>query len=116
MAAGLSLTAWDDLLVSARQAGLLGTVRARLEERDLLGRIPRPVRPHLDAAATAAAACQRMAAWEVYRIQCALAGSGIPFIVLKGAAYVVADLPVARGRLFSDIDVLVRKDGLADTE
>jgi hypothetical protein len=37
-------------------------------------------------------------------------------ILLKGAAYVAAELPVARGRMFSDIDILVPKHALGPVE
>jgi hypothetical protein len=35
---------------------------------------------------------------------------------LKGAAYVMADLPAAHGRIVSDVDILVPKERLADVE
>lgn len=46
----------------------------------------------------------------------ALASVGTKVILLKGAAYVAADLPVARGRMFSDIDLLVEKTFLPKAE
>ena len=46
----------------------------------------------------------------------ALAPAGIPLILLKGAAYVVAGLPAAEGRLFADVDILVPRERLADAE
>src|SRR5205085_11661497 len=46
----------------------------------------------------------------------ALCPLGIPLILLKGAAYVAAGLPAGRGRLFSDIDVLVPKPLLPEVE
>jgi hypothetical protein len=113
---GISLGDWDSLLVRARDAGLLGILHARLEERELLPRVPDQVRPHLAAAAAMAATCERMARWEVNRIRRALVGRDIPLVLLKGAAYVMASLPVARGRLFSDVDVLVRRDALVHVE
>ena len=41
---------------------------------------------------------------------------GIPIILLKGAAYLAADLPPARGRLASDVDIMVSKESLAAVE
>jgi hypothetical protein len=49
-------------------------------------------------------------------VQYALRGLGVPVIVLKGAAYVLADLPAARGRVFSDTDILVPEALLAEAE
>jgi hypothetical protein len=115
-AAGISLPEWDVLLVRARDAGLLATLGVRLEAHKLLDRVPRRVRWHFDAAAIVAASCERMARWEVNRIRRALVGRDIPLVLLKGAAYVMAGLPVARGRLFSDVDILVPKEALEDVE
>ena len=38
------------------------------------------------------------------------------FLFLKGAAYCLADMSVAKGRLFSDVDILVPKDMLSNIE
>jgi hypothetical protein len=54
--------------------------------------------------------------WEVGRIHAALRSAGIPVILLKGAAYVIAALPAARGRWFSDIDIMVPRATLAEAE
>ncbi len=113
---GLSLNEWDLLLVQARRVGLLARLHARLEERELLGRVPSQARPHLEAVAAVSAACERMARWEVNRLRRALFGHDVRLVLLKGAAYVMAGLPVARGRIFSDIDVLVPRDRLGDVE
>jgi hypothetical protein len=40
----------------------------------------------------------------------------VPVILLKGAAYVMANLPSACGRLFTDIDIMVPKDRLNEVE
>jgi hypothetical protein len=37
-------------------------------------------------------------------------------IYLKGAAYLLADLPLAQGRFFSDIDILLQQDDIAKAE
>ena len=44
---------------------------------------------------------------EVGHIRQALANLPAPPVLLKGAAYVVAELPNATGRRFGDIDILV---------
>lgn len=53
---------------------------------------------------------------EVERIGAALHGLDLPLILLKGAAYALADLDAGRGRLFSDIDILVPKERLHEVE
>jgi len=100
----------------ARRAGLLARLRAVLAERGLLERVPEAVRAHLDADWTLAERHAASVRWEVNRIQEALVPAGVPIILLKGAAYVMAELPPARGRLFHDVDIMVPKGALDDAE
>jgi hypothetical protein len=46
----------------------------------------------------------------------ALGDLGIPAVLLKGAAYLMAGLSAARGRLFADVDILVPAEKLPDVE
>jgi hypothetical protein len=112
----LSLVTWDILLRQARQAGLLSRLAVLAEERGLTSNLPSAVKRHFSAAITAAARQRQAVAWEARKLDQALASEGIPGILLKGAAYVMADLPPAQGRLFADIDILVPKAALARTE
>jgi hypothetical protein len=57
-----------------------------------------------------------MIRWEVDRIQFALRSIETPILLLKGAAYLLADLPLAQGRLVSDVDILVSEGSLHDVE
>jgi hypothetical protein len=54
--------------------------------------------------------------WEIGHIGKALKSAGLPLLLLKGAAYVAADLPAAQGRTFSDIDLLVPKARINEAE
>lgn len=114
--ADLPLVTWDVLLRQARQAALLSRLAVLAEERGLTDRLPIPVKRHFSAATTAAARQRRAVAWEARKLDQALSREGIPALLLKGAAYVVGDLPPAKGRLFADIDILVPKSALARTE
>ena len=58
----------------------------------------------------------RRALWEADCIRRALAGIDTPIVLLKGAAYLVAGLPPARGRIFSDVDILVEHSKLKVVE
>ncbi len=63
------------------------------------------------------AARQRIAMrWEVSCIGKALARPRVPVVLLKGAAYLMAELPAAAGRMFGDVDILVPKESLGDVE
>jgi hypothetical protein len=56
------------------------------------------------------------ALWEVRRVLKATEQLRTELILLKGAAYLATQLPVARGRFLSDVDVLVRRDQLDAVE
>lgn len=114
--ADLPLATWDILLRQARQAGLLSRLAVLTEERGLTSTLPISVKRHFSAAATAAARQRQAVVWEARKLDQALSREGIPALLLKGAAYVVADLPPAKGRLFADIDILVPKAALARAE
>jgi hypothetical protein len=98
---------WDLLVRQARRANLLGHLGSTLQEAGLMAAIPEAPRQHLVAAEVI---CRRQSIsvrWEVQCIRQALARCGTPIVLLKGAAYEMAGLPPARGRLFSDVDILV---------
>jgi hypothetical protein len=112
----LKLSEWDGLLPEARSAGLLARLDVLLNERGLFKGVPDPVKPHLIAARRVANNEDSIIRWEVNRIAHALARQDIPIVLLKGAAYVMLRLPVARGRFSSDVDILVSKASIASVE
>ena len=95
---------------------MLSRLEAVLDERGLLQKLPGKVCEHLRVARGMAVQQQRIVRWEVKQIQRALAGTGAPIVLLKGAAYVMAEVPPARGRLFSDVDFMVPKEQLVAVE
>lgn len=111
-----SMGEWDLLVRQARRAGLLARICHVLDHHNLTEAIPAVARWHFDAAATLAAKQQLAVRWEVEKIRTALKGLAFPFILLKGGAYVVANLPAASGRLFNDIDILIPREQLAAAE
>jgi hypothetical protein len=112
----LQLSEWDGLLPEALSAGLLARLDVLLNERGLFKGVPDPVKPHLIAARRVANNEDSIIRWEVNRIARALPRQDIPIILLKGAAYVMLELPVARGRFYSDVDILVPKACIATVE
>jgi len=112
----LSLSDWDVLIRQARQGGLLSRLQALLDERGLIEQVPEQPRRHLDWAQAIAERHELAVQWEVAQISKALMQTGIPIVLLKGSAYVMAKLPTARGRIFSDIDIMVPKDRLNEVE
>ncbi|WP_367846800.1 nucleotidyltransferase family protein [Rhodoferax sp. WC2427] len=112
----LSVREWEALFGQARQSSLLARLAYLHVDKGLLPEVPDGPRPHLEGALRLADRQQHEVRWEVDCIRRALRGVDTPIVLLKGAAYLMADLSTARGRLFSDIDILVPHDRIADTE
>ncbi len=112
----LSMSEWDTLVRQARATGLLARLHQRFREHGLTQAIPAAARWHFEAADTLAERQRVAILWELKHIRDALQDLAAPLIVLKGAAYVAADLPAAGGRLFHDIDILVPRELLAQVE
>ncbi len=115
-AAGLDAASWDLLLRQARAGKLHARLAATLLDRGLLDKVVEPVRARLLAYATMSDTHDRGARWEVDRIAAALRGVDTPVVLLKGAAYLMSGLPVARGRLADDVDILVPKARIGEVE
>jgi hypothetical protein len=112
----LKLADWDLVIRQARRANVLSSLASVLEENGLLDRVPPQPREHLEWARIGAERHTQAVRWEVGHIVKALDGLGVPVMLLKGAAYVYAGLPAARGRIFNDIDILVPEASLGAAE
>lgn len=119
----LSVARWSGaecsrLLQQARASSLLGRVAVRVEaacaEAGVLA--PAALAPHFAASHRLCRAQQAEVEREARYLRAALATVPGPIVMLKGAAYVLAGLPAATGRLFSDIDLMVPKARLAQAE
>ena len=111
--ASLSAADWDLLIRQARHSRLLGRLAALAGPDEC---IPAGPAGHLRAARHVAAAQRRAALWEARHIARALAPTGVPVVLLKGAAYALADLDAGRGRLMTDVDILVPQARLQEVE
>ena len=107
---------WEMLVRQARSADLLPRIATSLQDLELLERVPPAPRAHLVAARRLAQAQAEEVRREVSQIAKALARTGVDIVLLKGAAYLLAGLPAARGRIFSDVDILVPKEALGEVE
>lgn len=115
-AAGLDAAGWDLLLRQAQGANMDASLLLLLEEAGALDAAPAAPRTQLEWARVALLQHGRAVRYEVRKIGVALDGLGLPLILLKGAAYVMAGLAPGRGRIFSDIDILVPKERISDVE
>ena len=111
-----SVREWEALLGQARQSRLLARLAYLYLDNDQFTKVPPGPRPHLESALRLADRQQHEIRWEVDQIYRALQPLGIPVVLLKGAAYLMANLPTARGRLFADIDILVPKEHIENAE
>src|SRR5260221_12124484 len=111
---GASIPQWELLVRQARGANLLARIAEALDEFGQLPEVPPAPRVHLEAARMLARAQADAVRREVAYIDRAVATKGIPIVLLKGAAYLLAGLRAARGRIFSDIDILVPRRALAE--
>lgn len=112
----LSVTDWDLLLRIARRTRLLGRIEVSLSALDALAEIPAQAADHLRAARNVIKHRQTLVAWEVNRLLWALGDIDTPLILLKGTAYLLAELPPTSGRIFADVDLLVAEKRLNEIE
>jgi len=112
----LSLPECDVLLRQAASAKLTACLIGLFDDAQLTSALPAPVRAHLDWSRPLMERHAGAVSFEIRCIQTALAGLDVPVLLLKGAAYSARALPAARGRLFSDVDILVPKERLPDVE
>jgi hypothetical protein len=111
-----TLNQWDMCVRMARNAGILARLYFLLDEEDVLKTLPTKVYEHLHSASLIAAQNERIVRWELIEIERILDYARVQTILLKGAAYVMAGLPPARGRVYSDIDILVPYSRLNEVE
>ncbi|MFZ4286755.1 nucleotidyltransferase domain-containing protein [Variovorax sp. HJSM1_2] len=107
---------WDLLVRQGNRANLLAKLAYVLDHAGLLPGIPVKPRHHLVAARCLSERQAHSVIWEVHCLRREMADAEVRTVLLKGAAYVVAGLPAATGRTFSDIDILVPKDKLEAVE
>ncbi len=113
---GFTAGEWDLLVRQANGAGLLGRLHAQAAALDVVRQIPDAALRHMTAATTGVRLQTRAVHWEVKQIAQALARTGAPIVLLKGAAYAAAGLPAALGRTFSDVDILVPRARIQEVE
>lgn len=112
----MQLANWDDTLRLARQARVLGMLAHRLQaNQEPWSAIPDRVRGHLQAAINYGAYRAQLVRMELHDLERALPAD-IPVTLLKGAAYLLQELPQTKGRAPNDVDLLVRRADLDRAE
>lgn len=107
---------WETALGQARQSRLLGKLAEQFNRHDWLPVSGSGPFVHLESGLRRVERQQHEVRWEVNRISHGLRNLDVPVVLLKGAAYLMADLPASRGRLFSDIDLMVPQRDIQKVE
>lgn len=107
-------TQWDLLVRQARHANLLGRLHHHLAAAGVA--VPEQPARHLVSGATMAARQHLSVRYEVQTLLQVLQPLASPLVLLKGAAYVMAGLPAASGRVFADVDILIARPLLDEAE
>jgi Uncharacterised nucleotidyltransferase len=113
---GWDLAQWDRVVRLARRLRLLSRLGESLEEAGMLEAVPEQARRHLVAETKFSRARTTSLTWMLDRIAFMLRDADYPLVLLKGAAYIGQDLPISRGRLPSDADILVSRSDVADAQ
>jgi len=112
----LTIYQWDLLLRQARSAMLLAKLYYLIERKQLLDDIPATAFRYLKSAKIHSDKQLNDLFWEVRHLKKVAKKFKYPLVLLKGAAYAVSGKKASRGRIFSDIDLLVAPSNIANTE
>jgi len=114
--ARLNAAEWDALVRVARRADLLARLAALARQAGVWQELPEAPQRHLRGAEVLALRQQCELRDEVRHLAEALRPTGVPLLLLKGAAYAMAGHPASLGRMVSDVDILVPQGQLAEVE
>lgn len=113
LTADWSLAQWQEATRQLRRLRLLARLAEALATAPHGGAVPEPVARLLLAERQTSRYRQRVVAFAATRIARTLHALGAPLVLLKGSAYLAQSLPIAAGRLPSDLDILVPRAALA---
>ena len=116
LALNFNLHQWDLLIRQARSANLLVRLGYLFDSTSLSNQLPAQPLAHIKSAQAYADRFYISLQWEINCIQNALTAVNVPLVLLKGSAYFIAENKAAKGRLFSDVDILVPEDKLLEVE
>ena len=111
-----TLTDWERVVRLSRRLRLLGRLAESVDTAGLMHQVPEQAARHLRAELQYSRWRTTHLLWALERLGAHLEGIGCPLVLLKGAAYIGQDLPIAAGRLPSDIDILVPREHLTDAQ
>lgn len=98
---------WTALVSEARQQALLGSIYFLLKDLGLLSAVPFTVQSHLLTGFHYAEKQKNTLLQEMLELEQVFQDVEYPCILVKGVGYRLSGLAFARGRIFSDIDLLI---------
>ncbi len=107
---GMDMAGAARVVSQARVSRLLASLAMAMQDSGDLERVDPAVRRHLDSAVLVYEKQKQDLAYDCESIRAALESVGEKLVLLKGGAYLQAELPVARGRLITDIDIIVPRE------
>lgn len=110
------LARWEHVIRVARRLRLLGRLASGVCAAGMLPRVPAQAARHLQAELRYATWRSDGLAWVLERLPDMLGEVTYPLVLLKGAAYMGQGLAIGRGRLPSDVDILVPREHIADAQ
>jgi Uncharacterised nucleotidyltransferase len=116
MALSWSMPEWERIVRLARRLRLLARLAEGLAGANLIDRVPEQPRRHLIAEIHLSRWRTAAVVWAIEQLGATLGRTSYPLVLLKGAAYIGQDLPIAMGRLPSDLDILVPRSDLPDAQ
>jgi hypothetical protein len=105
---------WTDLIHQAREQALLGSCYFLLQDAGLYDSIPDKVKSHFYSGYIYAQKQKMTLIKEMLKLEPFFSDAPYPCVLLKGCAYRLTELAMARGRVFSDIDILVPQQQFPD--
>lgn len=103
---------WTQLISIARAEALIGTLAYRLSNLP----VPDEIAPVLQDARESAELAKRQALWEADCARRVLADFDDKVVLMKGTAYVAAELEAGIGRSIGDLDIMVDRNRLDEVE
>jgi hypothetical protein len=107
---------WERVVRLARRLRLLARLAEAMMTTGLMDRVPPQARRHLIAEQRLSHWRTASMLWTLERVATMLGDTRYPRVLLKGAAYIGQGLPIAAGRLPSDVDILVPQADLPDAQ
>ena len=108
----LDSAGWTALLTMARAEQMIGSLAHRLQDQP----VPNAVAAILSDARLNADHQRKTALWEADACRRALADYKAKTVLMKGTAYVAANLEAGIGRHIGDLDIMVAEEDLAQVE